>query len=486
LSRKASVERTGLYLTQSVTINEGLPVGEETTRVRFGFNGSIRVAARGEKLSGNAGAMLLREVDDRIGVTKQLGRRLHDPRNPLMVQYTMTELLRTRLQMIALGFRDQGDADLLRRDPVLRVAVSESAGLSPLGDATLASQPTMSRLIDTLAMPSNLHQINSGLLEGAIRCGRDGRGLAKERVTIDIDSFPIEVHGHQAGSEWNGHYGIRCYHPLIAMLDTGHWIGVELRAGNEHTAAGLQPFLDPLLDGVEAATGHKPRVRGDAGFPSGATLDSLEARGNEYVFRIRNNSALDAIAEPLLKRPEGRRPKQPREWVHDLEYQAKSWAKPRRIVVVVQERKDDLFLHHFVLITNADKASWTAEQLVADYRQRGTMEGRIAELQSVLMPALSCTMRGEDRAARDANEVQFRNAATLVLFALAFNLAHSARLVFVRATKNPCALDRFRKKVLAVPALVVISARRATIALNAGLADLWTRFLSALAVPTAA
>lgn len=461
-------------------------MGEDTTRIRFGCNGSIRVAARGEKLSGNAGAMLLREVDDKIGVTKQLGRSLHDPRNPLLVQYTMTELLRTRLQMIALGFRDQGDADLLRRDPILRVAVSDSAGLSPLGDTTLASQPTMSRLIDTLAIPSNLHKIHSGLLEGAIRCGRDGRGLAKERTTIDIDSFPIEVHGHQAGSEWNGHYGIRCYHPLIAMLDTGHWIGVELRAGNEHTAAGLHPFLEPLLDGVEAATGHKPRVRGDAGFPSGATLDALEARGNEYVFRIRNNPALDAIAAPLLKRPEGRRPKEPREWVHDLEYQAKSWDKPRRIVVVVQERKDDLFLHHFVLITNASKASWTAEQLVADYRQRGTMEGRIGELQSVLMPALSCTMRGEDRTARDASAVQFRNAATLVLFALAYNLAHAARLVFVRATKNACALDRFRKKLLAVPALVIISARRATIALNAGLADLWSRFLRTLAVPNAA
>lgn len=67
-----------------------------------------------------------------------------------------------------------------------------------------------------------------------------------------------------------------------------------------------------------------------------------------------------------------------------------------------------------------------------------------------------------------------------------YNLAHSARLVFVRATKNARALDRFRKKVLAVPALVVISARRATVALNAGLADLWAQFLSALAVPKAA
>jgi hypothetical protein len=461
-------------------------VGEETTGLRFGFNGSVRVAGRGEQLSGNGGAMLLREVDDAVGVTTRIASRVHDARDPMLVQYSMSELLRTRLQMIALGFRDQGDADLLRRDPVLRLAVSESAGLSPLGDTTLASQPTMSRLIDTLAMPSNLHEINAGLLEGAIRCGAGGRGLAKERATIDVDSFPVEVHGHQAGSEWNGHYGIRCYHPLIAMLHTGHWIGTELRAGNEHTAAGLLDFIKPLLDGVEAATGHAPRLRGDAGFPSGATLNALEARGNEYVFRIKNNSVLDDIARPLLKRPEGRRPKEPREWVHDLEYQAKSWDKPRRIVVVVQERKDDLFLHHFVLITNATKASWSAKQLVDDYRQRGTMEGRIAELQSVLMPALSCTQRGEDRATRDSTDVQFRNAATLVLFALAYNLAHSARLVFVRATKNPCALDQLRKKLLAVPALVVVSARRATLAVNSAVADLWARFLHTLKVPKAA
>lgn len=459
-------------------------MGEEISSVRFSFNGSVRLAARGEQLSGNGGAMLLREVDDTIGVTKGIAARLLDPRDPLMVQYSMAELLRTRLQMIALGFRDQGDADLLRRDPVLRLAVSESAGLTPLGESTLASQPTMSRLIDTLAIPSNLHEINAGLLDGAIRSGADGRGLAKERATIDVDSFPIEVHGHQAGSEWNGHYGIRCYHPLIAMLHTGHWIGAELRAGNEHTAAGLLDFLEPLLDRVAAATGHKPRLRGDAAFPSGATLDAIEARGNEYVFRVKNNSALDKLAQPLLKRPEGRRPKQPREWVHDLEYQAKSWQRPRRVIVVVQERQDDLFLHHFVLITNATKNAWSAQQLVDDYRQRGTMEGRIAELQSVLMPALSCTQRSEGRA--DPSNVQFRNAATLVLFALAYNLTHSARVVCVRATKSAHALDRLRKKLLVVPALVVVSARRATLAVNAAVADLWARFLVALKVPKTA
>jgi hypothetical protein len=176
-------------------------VGEESTGVRFDFNGSVRVAARGEQLSGNAGAMRLRAVDDAVGVTRQIARDLHDPRNPELIRNGMTELLRTRLQMIALGYRDQGDADLLRRDPVLRLAVSDAAGLSRLSDSSLASQPTMSRLIDTLAIPSNLARMNKGLLDGAIRCGRQGRGLDRRRATIDVDSFPIEAHGHQPGSE---------------------------------------------------------------------------------------------------------------------------------------------------------------------------------------------------------------------------------------------------------------------------------------------
>lgn len=461
-------------------------MGEESTEVRFECNGSVRVVARGNQMSGNAGAMLLREVDDAIGVTREVAADLYDPRDPMMVQYSLKELLRTRLQMIALGYRDQGDADLLRHDGALRLAVSDAAGVTPLSDSTLASQPTMSRLIDTLANPANLAHLNCGLLRGAIRCGADGRGLACGRATIDVDSFPIEAHGHQPGSEWNGHYGIRCFHPLIAMLGTGHWLGVELRPGNTHTADGVRDFLEPILAGVEQATGEKPRLRGDSGFVGPATLDWLEEDGTEYVFRVNNNKALDRLAAPFLRFPPGPRPAQPREWVHEVEYQAGTWSRPRRVVIVVMERKDELFLHHFVLVTNASKRDWPAERLLADYRQRGTMEGRIGELQSVLAPALSCTLRGEDRASRDAREVEFRNAATLVLFALAHNLAHSARLVYVRATKNPCAIDRLRKKLLAVPALVVVSARRVTLAVNAAVADAWTRFLKCLRVPDAA
>jgi hypothetical protein len=463
-------------------------VSEETTAVRFDFNGSVRLAERGEKLGGNAGALLLRETDDRLGFTAWLARKLLDPRNPVLVVHDLAALLRARLQLIALGHRDQGDADLLRMDPALRLAVSEYAGLTPLADGLgLASNPTMSRLIDILAVPTNLHHLYEGLIEGAVRCGERGEGFAAKRAVIDIDSLPIEVHVHQGGSEWSGHYGIRCFHPLVAMLDTGHWIGMELRPGNAHTAEKCIDFLVPLVQRIEEQAGHKPGLRGDAGFPSGATFDNLEASGCEYVFRIRNNSVLEELARPHLVRPAGRRPKEPREWVHDLTYKAGSWSKERRVILVVQERKGELYLHHFVLINTASKQSLSAEKLLADYRQRGTMEGHMGELKSVMAPALSCALRGENRNGGKAGDPEFRNAATMLLFALAYNLAHTARLVHVRATRNPCALAQLRKNLLTVPPFLVVSARRVTLAVNSAIAAAWARSLAVLhSVPRAA
>lgn len=43
-----------------------------------------------------------------------------------------------------------------------------------------------------------------------------GGGHAARKVTIDIDSFPILVHGQQPGAPYNGHYRETVYHPLLA------------------------------------------------------------------------------------------------------------------------------------------------------------------------------------------------------------------------------------------------------------------------------
>ena len=85
-------------------------------------------------------------------------------------------------------------------------------------------------------------------------------------------------------------------------------------------------------------------VRIDAGFPSAALLAGLEARGIDYVSRLRSNAVLDRLAEPHMVRPVGRRPVQPRTWLRELRYQADSWDRPRRVILVVKEREGDLLL----------------------------------------------------------------------------------------------------------------------------------------------
>jgi len=473
-------------------------VGEaDGTLFGLEFNGSLRVEARPERLTSEAGAVVLREVLERLGLVAWLTRRLHDPRAPALLTHPLAELLRTALLLLGQGWRDQDDADTLRDDAVLRLAVSDRRGLGPLAPsppaagtppknpavpAGLASQPTLSRLMRLLSTPANRQVLRGALLEGAARRIRGARrGHRFRYLTLDVDSLPIEVHGHQPGSEHNGHYHARIYHPLIASIaETGDLIDAQLREGNVHTATGSVEFLEPLLDRVERDLCQVAAVRMDAGFPEETLLHALEARGTPYVARVRNNAVLDRMAAPLLKRPVGRPPAAPRTWFHEQTYRAAPWSRARRVVLVVLERPDELFLHHFWLITN-----WTADQmdgaaLLAMYRQRGTAEGHMGELMDVLAPALSSTPRpkGHYRGTAPTQRVApgdafAQNEVRLLLNVLAYQLVHTTRVLVETATQAGWSLRRVRERVLRVAARVLVHGRRATLVLGETAARLW-------------
>ena len=120
----------------------------------------------------------------------------------------------------------------------------------------------------------------------AARRVRAGRGAHRPRyLTIDLDSLPVEVHGEQPGSEYNGHYHCRIYHPLIASVaGTGDLLDVQLHEGTAYTwlPAESTSFF-PLLDDVERELCQVAAVRIDAGFPEENLLSALEGRGTPYV-----------------------------------------------------------------------------------------------------------------------------------------------------------------------------------------------------------
>ncbi len=466
-------------------------MGEELTLFRAEFNGSLRIESRKERITGDSGAILLREVMERLGLEQWLQDRLVDPRSPLTITHPQIELINTAVLLFAQGWRDQDDADLLRDDPVFRLAVSTRRGVTPLEMRPreegkplshnpevpdgLASQPTLSRLMRVLATDENREVLRGSLVTAAARRVKAMRGNHRLRyLTLDVDSLPIVVHGHQPGSAHNGYYHARVYHPLVATAaELGELLDVRLRPGNAHTAEGALEFILPLLERVERELCQVASVRIDAGFPEDKLLSALEARRTPYVARVRNNAVLDRLAEPYLRRPVGRPPAEPRTWIYEMWYQAEPWSRARRVVLVVQERPGELFLHHFFLIT-----SWPADQmdgmsLLELYRERGTAEGHLGELVNVLDPALSSTPRPKEHYRGKEPERRFPSADSftinevlLLLHALAYNVAHAARVLTEEATGEGWSLQRFRERVLRTAARILIHGRRAILILG--------------------
>lgn len=171
---------------------------------------------------------------------------------------TCYPLLRTTVLLAAQGWRDHDDADALRHDPAMRLASSSSAGLTPLVvEKGLASEPTLSRFTAIMAAPRNLVVLREGVLELAARGLRALNGERRlARVTLDVDSLPIEVHGRQPKAEWNGHYNARVYHPLVTSIaETGDMLDARLRPGNFGTADGALSALS-LLARIQKHTAH--------------------------------------------------------------------------------------------------------------------------------------------------------------------------------------------------------------------------------------
>jgi hypothetical protein len=458
------------------------------------FNSYLKVESRPERLSGEAGAVVSREIIERLGIVEWLEQRLVDRRNQDLVTHPLPELLHTSLLLLAQGWRDQDDADHLRDDPVMRLSVSTRRGVAPLESPAddpsqsgrapdgLASQPTLSRLTSALSMEHNRSVLRSSLLETASRRIRSMRGGSRPRyMTIDVDSIPIDVYGHQPGSEYNAHYHGRVFHPLVALsAETGDILDVKLRPGNVHTADGGLDFILPLIDEAEKKLCQVASVRIDAGFPEDRLLSALEDRGVGYVARIKNNAVLDEMADPYLVRPPGRPPDEPRVWFHEMSYRAQSWSRERRVVLVVCERPGELFLDYFWLITSWPEQQMNGESLLELYRVRGTGEGHLGELKNVLEPALSSSprskrhYRGKKPKKRYPSCNSFaHNEAILLLNALSYNIVHAARVLLEEATGRGWSLKKVRERVLKAAARILVRSRYVTMVIAPGAAKLW-------------
>jgi hypothetical protein len=458
------------------------------------FNGSLRIRETSERMTGDGGAILLREIGERLGLWKLLERSLEDSRDRARVKHPFIELIRTAVLPAAQGWTKQRDVTPLRHDSAFRMAVSNRRGQSPLLTPEsskvpdgLASQATMSRLMDTLSSSENRQALRTVISQwSAMRQGMHPASPSDE-ITLDLDSLPLEVHGHQEASAYNGHYRCSCFHPLILSMEGGEFLDAMLRSGNVYTSTGALPFLEPHLAWFGERI-HRGWLRIDAGFPSEDFLSGVEAHEKwRYVARLKSNPVLEAMALPYVNEMLGTKGPDWQPKTHSVElgrYQAKSgkapWTCARRVVLILEESIDSSMPKWFFLVTNALVKEASGLALLNRYRRRGTAEKDYGEWKNTLQVALSSTNRmkrgylGRQPKTRSDPVDSFAvNEALLLLGLLTANLLHTARTLMAAATGQLWSRLTFRNRALKVPGRFTRNARYVQVHIHEAYAAIW-------------
>jgi hypothetical protein len=337
-----------------------------------------------EHSSSEGGALLLKAVDDQLGLARRLAACIEDPRQPGKIRHEIGELLRQRTFGIACGYADANDAARIADDPMHKLL----AGRDPIAGEALASQPTLSRF-ENRVRRADLFRMADALADTVISHHRRRlRGKAR-RITIDMDPTDDPTHGQQELAFYNGHYDSWCYLPMVANVTFGdeseqYLVAAVLRPGNVHASLGAIGILRRLVRKLRTAFPKaRLRVRLDGGFATPEIFDFLEEEGIEYLVAMAKNQRLGPQGARLLSRARGeaKRTGQSAAFFGETRYAARKWKRGKRRVIYKAEvvclagrtPRDNL---RFV-VTNLPHRP---ERIYDLYRQRGDDENRIKEL----------------------------------------------------------------------------------------------------------
>ena len=133
--------------------------------------------------SSDGGALLLKAVDDRLGLTWRLASALRDRRQPGKVAHSLRDLLRQRVFGLACGYADCNDVARLVDDPIHKLLLERD----PLEGAALGSQPTLSRF-EYAVGPADLYRLGTALADTVLTAHRERLGDCVRLITIDLDA----------------------------------------------------------------------------------------------------------------------------------------------------------------------------------------------------------------------------------------------------------------------------------------------------------
>lgn len=411
----------------------------ECNQASFSFfvKRNLSVDFKGGELSSDSGLLLLRQLDEKLGLTEGLAGCLEDRRHPSYTRQSLLDLIRQRVYQIMAGYEDGNDADDLRHDPVLKSITGRL-----LSDEPLASQPTISRFENSVTV-KDIYELSEYLLDFYIA---SKKGDLPE-VIIDVDATEDPVHGHQQLSFFHGFYENYIYHPLVIYDGrTGELITAVLRPGNVHASRRIVAILRRIVKKLKQAFGDiKITVRADAGFAIPELYEFCETEELNYIFGFITNGRVLAYGQDLIDSAgeEYHRTQAKQRLFGEFDYQAGSWSRPRRIIIKAEH--NELGANNRFVVTNmADDP----EELYDFYALRGDCENRIKELKNDLKAdRLSCHRFVAN---------QFR----LLIHAAAYVLLTALKKYLQGTLLEKAQVGTIRCKLIKIGARIVQSCRR--------------------------
>jgi hypothetical protein len=414
----------------------------------------VRAAFDGGMLSSDAGVLLLREVERKLGIADRLAACLADRRDPARIDHTIAEMMRFRMLAIAAGYADADDCDSLRRDPMFKLAI----GRGPWSGDPLCSQPTMSRLENA---PSRVTLMR--MMAAMVDLFCDSWRQVPARIVLDIDDTEDRVHGQQQLSLFNAHYDGYCFLPIhIYEATSGKPVAAILRPGKTPSGTEVRTILRHAVGRIRKRW---PRVeivvRGDSHYGRPEALGWCEDNGIGYVFGLSGNAVLAAQVAPLaedaaLRRLGRAEPEAKVRRYADLRYAAGSWRRERRVIARVEASTAGCD-SRFVVTNLAAKPKALYERL---YCARGQMEN--------LIKAHKTHLASDRTSCHHATANQFR----LILHSAAYWLMHALRAAAPkRSTWRTAQFDTLRTRLLKIAARVVEMATRIKVSLPSACPD---------------
>jgi hypothetical protein len=92
---------------------------------QLSFNAALKIDFQGSRVTSDGGLILVRELDERLGLGELIEQHLRDPRRGKNTQFPLADLFRQSVYSRLAGYEDVNDAERLSQDPTFRLIGSE-------------------------------------------------------------------------------------------------------------------------------------------------------------------------------------------------------------------------------------------------------------------------------------------------------------------------------------------------------------------------